>query len=227
MASPQTIQPSNADTYIYEADKTSNYGTDQNFYIGPLTNNRARCPIKFDFSAVVPTGATITLATLSVYASSSPSGRTITAYRLLRTDWVETQATWNIYKTGNNWTTAGALSDGNDFTSTNSATASSLGSAGWLNFTVTAQVQTALDSVSGVAHFLLADIGASASGKDQTCDSREYVANTSLRPKLYIEYTEPASGPANLKSYNTNLKANIKSINTNPLANIKSLNTNI
>jgi hypothetical protein len=36
-----------------------------------------------------------------------------------------------------------------------------------------------------------------------------------------------ASGPANLKSYNTNLKANIKSINTNPIANIKSLNTNV
>lgn len=38
-------------------------------------------------------------------------------------------------------------------------------------------------------------------------------------------YVAPA-GPANLKSYNTNLKANIKSINTNVLANIKSLNTN-
>jgi len=36
-----------------------------------------------------------------------------------------------------------------------------------------------------------------------------------------------SSGPANLKSYNTNLKANIKSINTNPIANTKSLNTNI
>jgi len=36
-----------------------------------------------------------------------------------------------------------------------------------------------------------------------------------------------ASGPANLKSYNTNLKANIKSINTNPIANVKSLNTNV
>lgn len=36
-----------------------------------------------------------------------------------------------------------------------------------------------------------------------------------------------ASGPANLKSYNTNLKANIKSINTNLIANVKSLNTNV
>lgn len=34
------------------------------------------------------------------------------------------------------------------------------------------------------------------------------------------------SGPSNLKSYNTNLKANIKSINTNLIGNIKSLNTN-
>lgn len=39
--------------------------------------------------------------------------------------------------------------------------------------------------------------------------------------------TPPPSGPANLKTYNTNVKANIKSINTNILANIKSLNTNV
>jgi hypothetical protein len=37
----------------------------------------------------------------------------------------------------------------------------------------------------------------------------------------------PAVGPANLKSYNTNLKANIKSIDTNLIANIKSLDTNV
>ena len=36
-----------------------------------------------------------------------------------------------------------------------------------------------------------------------------------------------AAGPANLKSYNTNLKANIKSINTNLIANVKSLDTNV
>lgn len=36
-----------------------------------------------------------------------------------------------------------------------------------------------------------------------------------------------ASGPANLKSLNTNIKANIKSYNTNLIANIKSINTNV
>ncbi len=35
-----------------------------------------------------------------------------------------------------------------------------------------------------------------------------------------------ASGPANLKSLNTNLKANVKSYDTNVIANIKSINTN-
>ena len=36
-----------------------------------------------------------------------------------------------------------------------------------------------------------------------------------------------ALGPANLKSYNTNVLANIKSINTNLIANVKSLDTNV
>ena len=45
-------------------------------------------------------------------------------------------------------------------------------------------------------------------------------------PKLVVTYTIVV-GPANLKTYNTNLAANIKSINTNLLANIKSLNTNV
>ena len=41
-----------------------------------------------------------------------------------------------------------------------------------------------------------------------------------------IPYVVPA-GPANLKSFDTNLKANIKSIDTNLIANIKSLDTNV
>lgn len=43
--------------------------------------------------------------------------------------------------------------------------------------------------------------------------------------RMTIYYTASA-GPANLKSYNTNLKANIKTINTNAISNTKTLNTN-
>ncbi len=57
-------------------------------------------------------------------------------------------------------------------------------------------------------------------------NSSESVGGTSQDPKIVV-ISSTASGPANLKSYNTNLKANIKSINTNLIANVKSLNTNV
>lgn len=44
---------------------------------------------------------------------------------------------------------------------------------------------------------------------------------------FYAVWTTAASGPANLKTYNTNPVANVKTINTNPIANVKSLNTNV
>lgn len=44
--------------------------------------------------------------------------------------------------------------------------------------------------------------------------------------QITVYYTGGASGPTNLKSYNTNLAGNIKTIDTNAIANVKSLNTN-
>ncbi len=43
---------------------------------------------------------------------------------------------------------------------------------------------------------------------------------------IAVKYAASVSGPANLKTYNTNVKANIKTIDTNVIANVKSLNTN-
>lgn len=183
MASPVTIQPSLADTYIRQDTPTTNYGGAS---LG-IQADTYRAILKFDFSAVVPAGATITLATLSLYCTYWNAAATITVYRLLRTNWVEMEATWNKYKTSlGSWGTAGALGSGVDFTPTDAATAATV--TGWLNVTVTAQVQTALVSVGRVAHFLAA--GANA---DQYA-SREY-ADTAVRPKLYIEYTLPVLLP--------------------------------
>lgn len=59
-------------------------------------------------------------------------------------------------------------------------------------------------------------------GGGKTGSNLSWAATTlALRPA-----SGGSSGPANLKSYDTNVKSNIKSINTNLLANIKSLNTN-
>jgi hypothetical protein len=44
---------------------------------------------------------------------------------------------------------------------------------------------------------------------------------------FYIYGNALVVGPANIKTYNTNLLANIKTINTNAISNVKSLNTNV
>ena len=54
------------------------------------------------------------------------------------------------------------------------------------------------------------------------------IAHNTNKYLIYATYTAGgAAGPANLKTYNTNVAANIKSINTNLIANVKSLNTNV
>lgn len=44
---------------------------------------------------------------------------------------------------------------------------------------------------------------------------------------VYFSIAPALAGPANLKTYNTNVKSNVKRINTNVIANVKSLDTNV
>lgn len=66
----------------------------------------------------------------------------------------------------------------------------------------------------------------SSSGSTGNIDATASVS-TEGKQAFAIALNPEQSGPANLKSYNTNLKANIKSINTNLIANVKSLDTNV
>lgn len=50
------------------------------------------------------TGAQLDIDVLTIVGASSEPA---TMHRVTRADWVESQMTWNIYKTANNWTTAG------------------------------------------------------------------------------------------------------------------------
>ena len=111
-----TIQPSNIDTYLYEGNKGTNFGlltyVEVRIYNDGEQVKTSRPILKFDFSAL-PANATITAATLNLYfyayTNYNAAGRTYWAYELTQTEWVEAEATWNSYKTGSNWTTAGAL----------------------------------------------------------------------------------------------------------------------
>lgn len=72
----------------------------------PLATTRS--VLKFDLSNI-PATATVVLATLTltILETHVEQERTLSVYRALRA-WVEDQATWNLYSTGNSWGTAGA-----------------------------------------------------------------------------------------------------------------------
>ena len=124
-----TLQPDSAgfDAHITDDAATTNFGTSIEMLIGDNSgslNIAARIIIKFDVSSISASD-TVTSAILSLFEFNAQVSDSITwdtnLNRLLR-DWVEGEATWNIWSTGNNWTTAGAGSDGNDRSATISAT---------------------------------------------------------------------------------------------------------
>lgn len=107
------LQPADGiDTFLYDDSATTNYGTNVTLFVGDTGGARYRTLIKFAglSDGTIPPGAVISAATLSLYCYGENSGnaRTLRVFRLKRA-WVEAQATWNIYSTGNNWQTAGGF----------------------------------------------------------------------------------------------------------------------
>jgi hypothetical protein len=204
-SSPVVVVHPTIDTYISQTAATTNYGTAEVLATRPYTSNIGRILLKFDFSSIVPAGATISSATLRLYATTGATGRTITVYRELRTDWVEAQATWNIYKTDNNWGTAGALNSDSDYTATDAATAATVATLSWLEVNVTTLTTTAWVSVGGIAHFLVADVGASATAS-KIFASKDNV-ELAIAPQLVIQYAVVSSA---IKTVNGLVKASVK-----------------
>jgi hypothetical protein len=199
MTASVTITPSSKDTLINEVlgQRNTNYGSNNIFEARALTEGQAvRGPVQFSvtWGTDVPPGAVISLAKLRLYYCSypvdDPVGRSIYALRLLRRDWVELEATWNIYKTGSSWTTAGAGSDGNDYTSVDAATAVVPASFGWMEWDVTEQVKTAQTGSFDPAFIMrmvqeIVGVGESYSAYWY---SRDEVTELDLRPQLFIYF---------------------------------------
>lgn len=102
------------DAHILSAQATTNDGASAIMNIGER-NDQVTSPIRaliqFDLSGI-PAAATILSATLALWANAdfSSNARTLRAFRLKRA-WVEAEATWNIYSTGNNWESAGGFGE--------------------------------------------------------------------------------------------------------------------
>ncbi len=197
-----TSQPddtSGIDTFIDSAATTTNYASNVEIKFGDSNGSASvwRTLIKFDLSSI-PSSNTASSATLSLYISQrdSVNARTCHVYRTLRA-WNESQATWNIWSTSNNWTTAGAGSDGNDADLTNSWGSSSFTASE----TAGTEKQFSLN-ISYINNFIS---GAWTNNgwllRMQTETNDAYLmhssssATSSLRPKLVIIHAGSASQP--------------------------------
>ena len=178
-----------SDTYIDTYSKTSNFGNTATM-IG-AENQEAL--VRFDLSSI-PSDATVSSATLEFYISSNngnSGGNTIVINHILNRNWVESQATWNVYATGSNWATPG-LGSGTDHAASTDATAS-VGYAPvnvWAAFSITSLVQNWVNGVIPNNGVLLH----SGNGPRVVANSSEST-QTSLRPKLTITYTGNTTTP--------------------------------
>jgi hypothetical protein len=197
MASPLTIQPCVRDTFLDVNNTAYNWGVSTILsFSGPHT-----VLIAWDDLSGIPAGATVTSAVMSIYSYGGALTSTLSLFRVLRS-WVEGtknsataaagEPTWTYYSynTGS-WTTAGCKGANNDHATNASATVATDNTAKWLDF-------SAAGVVADVQGWINADfsnngwcIYRTVGNGYPACRSSEYTTDTTLCPKLYIEYTTP------------------------------------
>lgn len=216
-----TIQPASKDTLLNQGAPTTNYGSNNVLAVesacgaGCAGNYNERTIIDFSLTSL-PTGAIITSSTLSLYyenSAGSPSGRTVWVYPIIGAgvNWVQAQATWNVYSTGNNWGTAGG-----DYSTTNGASTTVPSSTNvWMNWTVTSLVSS-FWSNGTTTHFLLKDgTEGNNPAKQELFWSSDYAVDTTKRPKLVINYIDTFYVKTYLHTGISSVKLNGTSISSN------------
>lgn len=200
-----TIQPdatAGNDTMMVSSTATTNYGTNAAIAIGDMAGASSagyRTLIKFDLSSIPATARVLDAGvSLYEYSSSDTGGAGSWATAMIRAlrDWVEAQATWNVYATASNWTTAGAASAGNDIAAVNSASVTLDGTAAnafveWSDTTLTDDVQKFINGTYSNYGWRLAAPTAENRGVSQMSGSlfrsSDY-GTAGERPKIVVDY---------------------------------------
>lgn len=202
-ADQTTLQPDGTaglDTRMDDASPTTNQATATLLRIGEDNNAtaKARSLIKFDVSSIAA-NVTVTSAQLVMTIGSSPdladADAQIDIYPALRA-WVEAEATWNIWSTGNNWTTAGAGSGGDDYnvTAMGSFTATNEAATG-TQYTVTLTSSVVQGWIDGS----LTNNGMVFRTANELNDRYTFGSSdnstASRRPKLVVDFDQPTATP--------------------------------
>lgn len=182
-----TLQAATKDTYLGEAAPNTNFGGEANLWMSDIAAAVVRSIIEFDLSTMAGKTPITAIFSLNYYSAPAvdPVGKTIYVYKLTPTDWVELQATWNIYKTANNWTAAGG-----DYEAVDPAGVADVVPAGfgWMDWSILDILNDALDGGNDLE--LLLKFDNENSNSQLGWRSAEY-GTAADRPKLVIEYIEP------------------------------------
>lgn len=182
------------DTYISQRRPTTVLGSSPTLWVDgdDVSGTDLSILARWDLAAI-PAGSVVDSATLSFNVTNT-SSQAFDVYEIKR-DWVEAQATWNVYVTGLSWQTPGALGAADRGSSPlGSVTGPVPGISSWpLNAAGVAVVQSWLDrplANHGIvfAHPTNADAVGLSSRED---------ASASLRPRLSVTYRP---GPVDLLS---------------------------
>jgi hypothetical protein len=181
----QPDETAGEDCFMNSGNAGANYNTTELKY--DAKNNGAL--IQFDVSSI-PSGSTVTSATLETYQKANCGAHTIMCHAIL-VDWVETEASWLNRKSGTAWNTAGCLGSGTDVESSSQDTCPSGGGNNWLDWDVQDAVARHVSGALTNNGFRILTDGEGGWGGPVAHSSAHTTA--SQRPKLTVEYTLPAS----------------------------------
>lgn len=208
-----TIAPAKDNTLYQDAAGSLSNGAGPGFFVGATQALAVRRGlVAFDVAAAVPTGSTITGATLTLHMSSTQTTPIGIDMRRVLSNWGEGtsnagvnggggapsttgDATWiHTFFPSSFWTTPGG-----DFSPTASATQTvgGVGFYSWSSPGLVADVQAFLNSPGSNFGWLLIG-GEGTTGSAKRFDSRE-ITTPSFQPSLQITYTPiPAPGTLGL-----------------------------
>lgn len=191
-----TFQPDDTtaiDAFINLTNATTNYGTNATLQLGEPNSSSAlsRILMKWDLSTI-PAGSSQISATLSLWTIAASwdfasNSATLSIYHVLR-DWVESQATWNVYATGLSWGTVGCSNTTTDIDPVAIGTGSwtsTLGAGVEIQFTF---AEHALDPYYGGTLNIM--IKTDLESNDMYVLESASSTTSANRPKLVTEYTE-------------------------------------
>lgn len=178
-----------ADTSLIESNPDTNFGALSNIFLDRDAGEMVHSILKFDATAI-PDGQQIDSATLGLRNwTGNYIGDIAWAYRLIRTDWIELEATWNRYKAGFLWTNPGG-----DYTVTDGVSTIlklwSVGYTEWIGEGMKNQVQFAYSNTDKIPHYLIKVV--TGSGASFQAGGRLQIPT--YRPRLTIDYSEAPVG---------------------------------